>query len=427
MASSPYRGAHHAAYRGKQAAGVAVAATIGNMIGITATISATFGVFLVPIAEEFGWGRATVSGVLGLVAVVSALAYPFVGKLIDRLGSRPVLITGIAMLGLSVALLALANGSVAQYYAIYTLIGIAGAISGSAMFCKIVADWFDDRRGLMLGVTAGFGNGAGATIMPIVAGVFLTAFGWRGGYLAIGALILLLGVPTLLLLLREAPHRARAIETGQDDATGMTLAEAARTRVFWLMLVAIAAGAGGITAVFTHVVPMLTDRGVDLGFATVVVAVFALTGGGWQIFTGHLLDRMRTPRLIVPMFASAIGGVLLLQFGAGTPVLLLAGLLLGIGIGAEYAALPYFISRYFGMRHYGSIVGATYAVVILVQGITPALMDLGFDRTGSYAGSVIAIALSLAAGILLLALLPNFDEAGAEAGADTGGAMPMPA
>ncbi|MGI4879515.1 MAG: MFS transporter, partial [Janthinobacterium lividum] len=149
-------------------------------------------------------------------------------------------------------------------------------------------------------------------------------------------------------------------------------------------------------------------------------------GGSWQILAGYLLDRLHTPRLIVPMFAAAIAGVLLLQFGTGTPILLLAGAMLGVGIGAEYAALPYFISRYFGLRHFGSIVGAVYAVVILVQGLTPAMMDMVYDRTGNYDAAVIAIAAALGVGILLLGLLPGFEDA-REAVIDDAGGMPMPA
>jgi predicted MFS family arabinose efflux permease len=45
-------------------------------------------------------------------------------------------------------------------------------------------------------------------------------------------------------------------------ADGMNLGQAARTAAFWLMLVAVAAGAGGMTAMFTHVVPILTGHGV---------------------------------------------------------------------------------------------------------------------------------------------------------------------
>lgn len=238
-------------------AGVAFAATVGNGVGLTAAIMATFGVFLVPIATEFGWGRASVSGVLALIALVMSALYPSIGRAMDRFGSRR----------------------------------------------------------------------------------------------------LLIGFPILLLFLHDAPRHAA---TAAAPLEGLTLREAAQTRAFRLMLVAIAAAAGGMTAVFTHVVPMLTDHGVGLGKATGVVAVFALVTAGWQMVTGALLDKYRTPRIIAPMFATAILGLLLLEFGSGTAAIMTAGALLGIGMGAEYGALGYFISRYFGLKHYGSIIGGLY-------------------------------------------------------------------
>lgn len=385
------------------AASVAVAATVGNMVGITPAVSATFGVFLVPIATDFGWARATVSGVFGLIALVSAIVYPAVGRAMDRYGSRRLLIGGNLLLAGSIALLALATPNVMFFYLLFGLVGLAGSIPSTAMFCKVVSNWFDETRGLMLGVTAGIGNGVGATIMPIVAGVLLGAVGWRGSFAAIGAIVLVVGFPTLFLLLRDAP---RAALSDAAPLEGMSLSEAARTRPFWIMLAAVAAGGGGMTAVFTHVVPMLTDHGVSVGEATMIIAIFALVAAAWQIVTGWTLDRLRTPRVVMPMYLSAIIGLSLLEFGHGTPVLVLAGVLLGIGLGAEYGALPYFISRYFGLRCYGSITGALYAVVIFVQGVTPGLMDVGFGVTGSYAMPTLAIVAALTIGVALLALLP---------------------
>ena len=385
------------------AAGVAVAATVGNMVGITPAISATFGVFLVPIATDFGWPRAEVSGVFALIAIVSAIVYPFVGRAMDRWGARRLLIGGNVLLAVSIALLALATPDVLGFYLLFGLIGFAGSIPSTAMFCKVVSNWFDETRGLMLGVTAGLGNGIGATFMPILAGVLLGIVGWRSSFAAIGGVVFLLGFPTLFLLLRDAP---RAVGATDQTLEGMSLSEAARTRTFWLMLTAIAVGGGSMTAIFTHVVPMLTDHGVGIGEATMVIAIFALVTAGWQIVTGNMLDRMRTPKVVMPMFASAIAGLLLLEFGHGTPTLVLAGVLLGVGLGAEYGALPYFISRYFGLRCYGSITGALYAVVIFVQGMTPMLMDLGFGATGNYAAATLVIVAALAAGVALLALLP---------------------
>ena len=328
----------------------------------------------------------------------------------DRFAPRRLLIAGNLLFGVAIALVSQANGSVAQFYLLFALVGIAGSIPSTAMFCKVVSDWFDQRRGLMLGVTAGVGNGVGATFMPILAGVLLGAIGWRDSFAVIGAVVIGLGFPVLYFLLRDAPHARADTRSVSAGLTGLTLGEAARTPVFWLLLAAVAAGAGGMTAIFTHVVPMLQDHGVSLSEATAVIAIFALVAAAWQVATGFMLDRLRTPRVIMPMYASAIAGLLLLQFGHGSLSNVMAGVLLGIGLGAEYAALPYFISRYFGLRHNGTISGAVYAVVILMQGITPPLMDVSFDARQTYDFATLAVVAALTLGMLLFAFLPRPDR-----------------
>lgn len=386
---------------------VAIAATIANTLCMTAAISATIGVFLVPIAEDFLWPRAAVSGVLGLISVISAISYPLIGRAMDRFGARWLLVAGNLGLAAGIVLVSRADGTMLDFYWRFAVVGLFGTMSATGMVSKVVSNWFDARRGLMLGITAGVGNGLGATIMPIVAGLVLTAYGWRTGYLVIGLLVAL-AAPIMALWLRDAP------EAGSDAAPvlaeGMTPGEAARTGAFWLMLVAVAAGAGGMTAVFTHVVPILTGHGVGLGEATGVVATFALVTAGWQVVTGALLDRFRTPRLLLPMYASAMAGMVVLQFSTGSAAILLAGALLGIGMGAEYGALSYFVSRYFGLRHFGTIVGTFYAVVAFIQGAAPALMDVSYDRSGSYLTAMVAILAALALGMVLLALLPHPDR-----------------
>ena len=52
---------------------VVFACTIGNMVCLTAAVSAPFGVFLVPIATELNVPRAQISGVLGVIALVHTL------------------------------------------------------------------------------------------------------------------------------------------------------------------------------------------------------------------------------------------------------------------------------------------------------------------------------------------------------------------
>ena len=393
--------------------GVLFACTLGNSVSVTPAVHAVFGLFLVPLTEAFGWNRASVSGVLGILALVGAITYPLIGRYVDKAGARKTLLIGVFGLSLSIAALALNSGSLVQFYATFTVLAVFGAMAGTPIFQKVIADWFDENRGTALGISAGGGCGIGSVVLPVLAAVLVQTWGWRAGYLGISAFMLVIAMPLLVLLLRD---RAAVAGAAIAEREGMTLGEAAQTPMFWLILIALAAGAGGTTAVFSHVVPILSDRGFSVTTGTAVVSVFALVTSGWQIATGRIMDKIQTPRVAVPMYLMAVVGLVLLETAQGTPLLIVGGALLGIGLGGQFGALPYFIARYFGTRHFGSVIGAMYSAVIAAQGTTPILLDLVFDARHSYRPALVGVGAALLAGALLLMLLPRYGrEAESEA------------
>ncbi len=392
-------------------AGVVFACTVGNAVSITPMVYTVFGLFLIPIAGEFGWPRASVSFVLLIVAVAGALSYPIIGRLIDRYGARPVILPGLVMFAAAVASVSLVDASRLQLYAAYAFIGIAGAIPSSVMYTKVIAGWFDRNRGLFLGVVGGVGNGVGAALSPLFVHALLAQYGWRGSYAGIAAAIVLIGFPVLYLLLHDPPpDRVAHGQAVPAVLEGMTLREARRTSTFWIILAAIALGAGCMTAVFAHVVPLLLDRGVPADRATAVLATFSMVTAAWQVGVGYLLDRVPRPWVAAPFYLAALAGLMLFESTSSYSQLLLAGALMGLGLGTEYGVLPYFLSRYFGVRHYGSISGLVYGVIVLTQGVTPFLMDLVFDSTGSYRPAIVAIGAGLIVGALLILRLRPFER-----------------
>ena len=389
-------------------AGVVVACTVGNGVSVTPMVYTVFGLFLIPIATEFGWPRAGVSFVLLIIAIAGAIGYPIVGRMIDRYGARPVILTGNVLFAASVASVSLTEASRIQFYSAYALIGITAAIPSSVMFTKVIAGWFDQRRGLFLGIVGGLGNGIGAALSPLFVYALISSYGWRAGFQGIGAAIILIGFPVLYLLLRDPPRGvSRSATEHLEKTAGLSLTEALRTSTFWIILAAIALGAGCMTAIFAHVVPMLLDRGVPARQATTVLVTFSLVTAGWQIGMGYMLDRIPRPWIAAPFYLLALAGLILLESTSSYPLLLLSGMLMGLGLGTEYGVLPYFLSRYFGTRHYGAISGSMYGVIVLTQGLTPFLMDLVFDVTGNYDIAIIAICVGLVLGaILITRLLP---------------------
>lgn len=397
------------------AGGVLFAATVGNALATTPAVHAVFGTFLVPLSQQFGWSRASISAVLTIIAITGAILYPLAGRYADAHGARRMLLVGKLLFGLSIAALALNQGSLWQFYLSFLAIGLFGALPNTSVYAKVVAEWFTGNRGTALGVASGLGNGLGSTLLPVVAAFLISVAGWRVAYLGIAALVLCAGVPALFFFLHDATPADHG--SGKSDPAGsaaapaiagLSLAEATRQRAFWLILVAIAVGAGITTAIFSHVVPILGDRGYGLAIATTVLGIFALTTSAWQIGMGRLLDRARTPHVVAPLYALTIAGLGLLELGSGVGPLILGGVLLGIALGTQFGALPFFVARYFGLRHFGSILGTMYSAVIAAQGITPVLLDASFDARGSYRFAIGIAAACLALGTALLLALPRY-------------------
>jgi MFS family permease len=387
---------------------VVLACLVGNIITPILVVRASLGLFLIPISQEFRWPREEVSAVFSLLSVFSALSYPIVGKLADSFGPRRLILIGNIGAGAGVIAVGSATPNVVLFYGLFALIGIFASLASTMMYNRVVSGWFDKTRGTMLGVTAGLGNGAGSAFIPFAALILMRAWGWRGACFGLGTTMIVVGVPVMLLLLKEPPLASCGHAPLASDLTGMTLSQAARTSSFWLTLTAIGLGAGCLTAVFAHIVPILSDRHFPYNQGILVVSVFGMVGAGWMMVTGWLLDRIPSPKMIAPLYLLSVVGTVALEHATTLPMLVASGVLMGIGLGTEFGALSYFISRYFGLRQFATIAGIMYFAVTIAQGISPYLMDVDFDHNRSYVLSLHIVDTILVVGAALIICLPRY-------------------
>ena len=82
-------------------------------------MSASIGVFMVPLGREFGWSRTLLSAGITIASVTTAVLSPFFGILIDRYGARRVALPGIVATTIAVSAFSLTNGSPAQWLALW--------------------------------------------------------------------------------------------------------------------------------------------------------------------------------------------------------------------------------------------------------------------------------------------------------------------
>ena len=389
--------------------GAAIAALAGNFVCSAPVVTATFGTFLIPITSEFGWSRSAFAMTLTIVALIGVFMFPVAGRIADRWGVRRVVILGNLAFAMAIGFLAFAGNHLSFFYVGYALVGTASAFTSTVLLSRVVSMWFARTRGSILGMTAGIGNGMGCAIMPIFTLYVIAHDGWRFAYLVLGIAIIAIGQPFFLAGLQE-PRRSEhtmSAHRSADQASGFTAREARGTALFWVILVAISLGGGALSAIFTHVVPVLIDKHMGDSAAAIITAI-ALSSTVWQIVLGYLLDRAKTPNFSAICIGISAFGVLLLSNASLPTTSLLAAIMIGVGNGSEYALLSYVVPRYFGLRSYSEIYGAILGVVYLCMGSMPMVMDLVFDKVGSYQPALLGISVALGITALLVLRFPAY-------------------
>lgn len=385
---------------------IVLAAWLGVALGLTALPFYTLGIFAKPLAAEFGWSRSVIqSGITFSMLGVVCSAWA-AGWLIDRFGVRPVALASQAGLALGFLGLAAQTGSTTLWQANWFLFAILGVGTTPLTWSRGIASWFSKQRGMALGIALS-GTGATALIAPPLLNKVVAAYGWRGGYVAVAAAIVLVAMPAIWLLFREKP-RADAAGAKQPEGEGMSLGEALRTRHFWLLIVGFWAICSTVAGLIPNLMPMLTDGGLSMAEAASYASLLGLMVMAGRLVAGWLLDRFWGPLVALILLTPPAFACLLLAWQQWPG---LAVMLIGLTAGAEFDLIAYLCLRYFGTRNFGQIYAWQWTGFSLATGAGPVAFAWIFDSTGSYQQALYASALLLVAGPLLLLGLGRYPSA----------------
>lgn len=166
---------------------VLVAGCVVLMLGFA--IRASFGVFQIPIAEEFGWARAEFSLAIAVQNLAWGIGQPLFGAVAERFGDRKAIVAGALMYaaGLVLSAWAITPGQM-QLLEILVGFGIAG--TGFGVVLAIVGRAASaENRSMALGIATAAGS-AGQVIGAPVAEFLLQSYSWQEVFLIFAVVIL---------------------------------------------------------------------------------------------------------------------------------------------------------------------------------------------------------------------------------------------
>ena len=397
---------------------VVTAATGGIGFANAATAISILSIFVIPMSEEFGWGRAEIAGATTLGAILGATLAPFVGRLVDRFGSRIVLVVGGSVIGLACIYLSVMHTLVGFYLA-FTTARIADQGGVKIGTSVTTGKWFQRYRGRATGLVF-FVETLGVIALAPLTHLVISQWGWRPAWLMLAALMFLLGVIPCALWVRRQPEDMglevdgdpRPADTGDGDPSShpgkvrhersLTLREAAGTRAFWLALGSLFIGSNATSGVGLHLVPYLTEQGISTAAAVTAISVMATSGAAGALLAGVAGDRFPPlwGMVALNLVAAAALGLLV-----NTDTLLdtyLFVILLGLASTGINTLAPIMWARNYGRRYLGAIQGVGRATQVMGFAIGPLASGIAYDVTGSYrtAFVVMAVLAILAAALM---------------------------
>lgn len=355
-----------------------------------------FPALLLDWEHDLGWSKAELSGAFTLALVVSAVLAPGVGRVIDR-GFGPWVLTGGAVLGaLLLGLLSMVT-RLWQFYAVWIMIGVA--MSGGlyeACFAILTRVMGAKAKQAITLVTlvAGF---AGTLAFPgtyALSGIF----GWRGTVIAFAIALMLIATPLIWFGCRFSERYAQTHTTivGHKPKSSSVVFRSVR---FWLLAVAFTTIALDHGVLLTHLLPLLSDRGIQSEAAILAASMIGpmqVAGRLAIIAAGH---RVSTLGIFIVAYSSMAMAALSL-FGAGRVPSLLASfvVLQGAGFGVMSIMRPVMTAELFGRGNFGLISGSLAVPYLGAAAAAPTIAALvwwigGYDLVILFAFCAAALGL----------------------------------
>ena len=356
------------------------------------------------------------------ITLWSTAVFAFIaGIIIDRVGVRSLMVSGMFLLSATFYFYAKSD-SLADMYIIHIFQGIVLSVSGMVINVVLISKWFNDNRGLAIGVLLA-GTSVGNGIFPQINTYLLTISDgdWRQVMMWL-ALIPLAYAPILFALIKEKPED---VETKEDNEAkndfkassiegGFTLQETLMSSNFWFLSVMAFCTFYSILAMIGHVFLMLDGEGYSPQISATGVSIIFIGGFIGKVISGKLAEMIGRKIVLVGGVAMMLAGSLLIVSSIfyKNPLLIWIGLTLyGTGWGGLYTLIQLLVADLFGLIAIGKIMGVINIIDTIGGGLGPIITAVIYDSTQSYLLPFLVISALLVIALISSSMLKIDDEA----------------
>ena len=382
-----------------------------------------FGVFVESWEEDFGATTTAVSAAAAIGWVVNGVAQPFLGALTDRIGARRVLIYGMVAMGVSTLLVAASTNPFMLAVTYGFLVSFASGALSFTPTGALLARWFVRKRGTAMSLLTVGGSVSGVIMVPFLA-YFLLNAEWQTVWLVLGGLILVLGLPVLIVIVRSRPEDMGLLPDGDVEEaqqqgepvpeprvipvgplTAERWQESFRSAPMWQLSLAYWVCGVTTASISVHFVRWASSESISPGTAALAFGLLSGINALGVLLVGSISDRMQRKTLLGIVYlvrGLAFLSLILLPGGAALWAFAIIG---GMSWLATVPLTTSLAADVYGVKKLGTLAGLINMAHQLGGGAAVLIFGWVFDTWDTYdpafAGGAIFL---LLAGIISLSI-----------------------
>lgn len=347
---------------------VLIAGCVIVLIGFS--IRASFGVFQIPISNEFGWLRADFSFAIAIQNLFWGIGQPLFSMLAEKYGDRKAIITGAICyaVGLVLSSYAITPG---QHQLLEMLVGFGIAGTGFGVILAVVGRAASDKhRSMALGIATAAGS-AGQIVGPPLAQYLLQSITWQSVFLVFAGMILL---SLFVLFYMQVPPPKKVEKL--DESMGTVLKRAFKDPTFVFIFIGFFSCGYQLAFITAHFPAFITEMCAAISpdsimrtigvsststLGAISIAIIGVFNIGGTLLAGWLGSRYSRKYLLasIYMLRTIVAAAFILNPITPSTVVLFSAIMGSLWL-ATVPLTSGLIAQIYGLRYMGTLFGLVF-------------------------------------------------------------------
>ena len=346
------------------------------------------------LEKDLGASQTQLSSALSLFFIFSTLASIFLGRILDKYSIKGIMTLGGIIFSLGLFSIAMVENTLSLLLIYATLIAVGGPALGNLSITKLVANWFDTKAGMALGIAA-IGISFSGVVLPILVDPLIDSIGWRNVYLVFGASVVFILLPAVRILVINTPEEIGQKKdnletqlTSDADQKLLNVSDFFKSKIFWIISLTFAFQFFAMGGVLLHL-PLHSER---IGFSEIfslvgfpikqyvfAYSLAAFGGVAGKILFGYLVDKLNPNKPVMIMMLMQSLGIFGLTFSGNFLFFSLFCFTFGLGFGGAMVLMSACFLKAFGSVNLGSVRGFSGMIVVPLQPVGIFVVGRAFD------------------------------------------------